>query len=281
MAQYQPPHSHLPGPRCQPFATLPPYCLSLRGGRARSWLRRGSKSIACPPLGEPILTRRNQWTVFCDFDGTVSLTDVTDSLLEAFALPAWHAIEAKWRAGEIGSLACMRQQVELLRATPADLENHLRTVAIDPGFAAFAAHCAAHDLPLYVVSDGIDYAIRALLQRAGLGHLPVMANQLQPLGADRYTLHFPHAQPACRVAAGTCKCSLLQRHRGAGRAALLIGDGASDFCVAGEADWTLAKDRLLDHCRAQCLPHQAFTDFGEALAILRQLPTPEWTLTRV
>ena len=45
---------------------------------------------------------------------------------------------------------------------------------------------------------------------------------------------------------------------------IVVGDGRSDFCVAGRADLVLAKGALLDHCRAANMPHLAFADFDEA-----------------
>lgn len=50
-----------------------------------------------------------------------------------------------------------------------------------------------------------------------------------------------------------------------------IGDGASDFCAATAVHLTLAKDRLLDHCRDRDLPHVAFADFAEAARLLADL----------
>ena len=35
----------------------------------------------------------SHWTILCDFDGTVSVEDITDSLLERFARPGWQTIE--------------------------------------------------------------------------------------------------------------------------------------------------------------------------------------------
>ena len=48
----------------------------------------------------------------------------------------------------------------------------------------------------------------------------------------------------------------------------MVGDGRSDFCVAGRADLVLAKGSLLDHCIEADLPHFAFADFAEATDIL-------------
>jgi 2-hydroxy-3-keto-5-methylthiopentenyl-1-phosphate phosphatase len=41
--------------------------------------------------------------VFVDFDGTISLEDTTDVILERFADPEWRKVEAEWLAGIIGS----------------------------------------------------------------------------------------------------------------------------------------------------------------------------------
>ena len=47
------------------------------------------------------------WRVFCDFDGTIALEDVTDSILERFALDGWQDIELQRKNGRIGSRECM------------------------------------------------------------------------------------------------------------------------------------------------------------------------------
>ena len=61
----------------------------------------------------------------------------------------------------------------------------------------------------------------------------------------------------------------------AGGPKLLIGDGRSDECLAGEADFVFATAKLLRHCQAHGLPHLAFQNFAEArghLAMLMDLP---------
>ena len=53
---------------------------------------------------------------------------------------------------------------------------------------------------------------------------------------------------------------------------LLVGDGTSDFCVAGRADYVFAKRKLIAHCRDHALAHSAIEGFAEALALL---PAPK------
>ncbi len=203
--------------------------------------------------------------VFVDFDGTIVTEDTTDLLLERFADPSWHAIEAQWRAGLIGSRECMVRQVDLLRASPEQIEDTLRDVQVDPEFAAFVGVCTELGFPVTVVSDGLDLNVHTVLSRAGLA-LPYYANRMEWLGGDRWRLSFPHASSACNVLSGNCKCKVTEQVQDKVR--IMIGDGRSDFCVAGRVDLVLCKGSLTAHCVGAQLPHLPFEDFGEAKGLL-------------
>lgn len=199
--------------------------------------------------------------VLVDFDGTIAALDTTDALLERFAGPAWLDIETDWKAGRIGSRECMVRQVDLIRATPAELDDFVARLDIDPGFTAFAVFCKAQGFGVSVVSDGLDWTVAAMLGRHGLD-LPFFANHLEAHGKDRWRLTFPHARGDCRALSGNCKCQFTATRPGQIR--VVVGDGQSDFCVAGEADLVLAKSTLVDHCRKASLPFLGFSTFDEA-----------------
>ena len=218
--------------------------------------------------------RSRYWTVLCDFDGTIALDDVTDSLLLRFGRPGWETLEADWLSGRIGSRECMQGQVALLDCSPAEMQAHLAAVQIDPQFPAFVAALEARGWPLTIVSDGLDVAIADILRRHGLGRLKVVANQLVADGSRRWRLEFPHARPDCLSGGGNCKCAFAGVMPGPGlprSQLLMIGDGVSDFCVAKRADLVLARKRLLAHCQDHGLAHHAVPDFRHALAMLEVL----------
>lgn len=213
-------------------------------------------------------TRRNPNAsvgVFVDFDGTISVGDTTDLILEKFADPSWQAVEADWVAGRIGSRECLARQIDLVRASPQALDAFAQKSVIDPHFASFVALCATHSLPVTVVSDGLDRVATAMLARAGLT-LPIVANHLEWLGEDRWRLRFPHAREDCRTAAGHCKCATLAAVPGALR--VVVGDGRSDFCAAAAADLVIAKGALAAYCADNAIPFERFTDFAGATAVL-------------
>lgn len=211
------------------------------------------------------------WTILCDFDGTIAVEDITDALLERFARPGWEALERAWQAGEIGSRECMAGQVALLDVSRAELDACLEEMRIDPAFPAFVAAAHRAGLPVRVVSDGLDHAIRTILARHGLDALPVQANRLVADGARRWRLEFPFADADCRKASGMCKCASAVRAHNTHQRVLLVGDGASDFCAAGEADFVFAKHRLIEHCRHAGIPHVAIVGFADALELLPAL----------
>jgi len=213
----------------------------------------------------------SNWTILCDFDGTVSVEDITDSLLERFARPGWQTIEQAWRRGEIGSHDCMAEQVALFDASREEIDAHLDSMMIDRAFPAFVADAENAGVPLAIVSDGLDYAIRRILDSHGLGRLPIIANRLEADGPRSWRLDFPFGSPTCRIASGNCKCACAGRAREDERRVLLIGDGASDFCVAGEADLVFAKHRLIEHCRSAGIAYVPITGFADALDLLPTL----------
>ena len=159
----------------------------------------------------------------------------------------------------------MAAQVALLRLDSTELDSFVDSVALDPGFAEFADFCVGHKLPVTVVSDGIDHVVARVLANHDLD-FPVRANHLEKIGHDRWRLTFPYAAEGC--ASGNCKC---RAPSNAGTYRILIGDGRSDFCAASTVDLCLAKGKLIDHCRAEGIPHVAFRDFHDVTRIMSDL----------
>jgi 2-hydroxy-3-keto-5-methylthiopentenyl-1-phosphate phosphatase len=211
------------------------------------------------------------WSILCDFDGTVSVDDVTDILLERFAEPGWQELEEKWRKGEISSRSCMQGQISLVRASKTELDSAIDEIRIDPAFPAFVRATRRHGWPLAIVSDGLDYAIRRILSRHGITDIPIFANRVSQATPNTWRLESPHANGACNVDAGTCKCACVKHERLTNRRVLLVGDGASDFCAAGSVDFVFAKYRLNEYCRTHSIHHTSILGFADATELLPAL----------
>jgi 2,3-diketo-5-methylthio-1-phosphopentane phosphatase len=210
----------------------------------------------------------NDWHIVCDFDGTITRTDVIDGILQRFADPSWETIENEWLAGDIGSRECLGRQLSLVKASPGELLGYFDSIDIDPDFPDFVDHVIGLGASLEVVSDGIEQGIARILARHYVSLLPILANRLRQVDHDSWRIDFPHASDACRAAAGNCKC----KSTPGTKHVLVIGDGQSDLCVAGTADFVFAKGRLAEHCERNGIAYARFDSFAELPALLALLP---------
>jgi len=206
--------------------------------------------------------------VCCDFDGTITQVDITDAVLEAFALPAFREWEQRWQRGEINSQECLARQVELIRADQATLVQFVADLPIDEGIFALDQRCAEYGTRLMIVSDGIDLFIKTVLSRHGLSHIPVFSSRLNWDLDGRPSLSFPYAVPGCQSGAATCKCALAMPSGLSSTRFVYIGDGQSDWCVSAKAHKVFAKRNLRGWCKLQgiaCEPFETLTQVTEHL----------------
>jgi 2-hydroxy-3-keto-5-methylthiopentenyl-1-phosphate phosphatase len=149
-------------------------------------------------------------TVFLDFDGTITIQDATDAILDAYADPDWMRIEDAWKAGRIGSRECLTAQMALVTATREEVDALLDGVEVDAGFVALLELCAAFSAPVHIVSDGFDYCIQRILNRPSL-HLAAHLKGMRILSShlwtdhDRWHVSFMFPKHSCVHGCATCK----------------------------------------------------------------------------
>jgi 2-hydroxy-3-keto-5-methylthiopentenyl-1-phosphate phosphatase len=206
--------------------------------------------------------------VFVDFDGTITLRDATDAILDAFADPAWLQIEDAWLCGQIGSRECLAAQMALVTATWQQVDRLLDEIGVDPGFAMLLDACAAHGAPFHIVSDGFDYCIGRILGRpplnllARLTDVHIVSSSLQPDGG-RWRTTFAHPPEGCAHGCGTCKPMAMERLKPAGALTVFVGDGISDRYAAACADIVFAKDKLATFCDDRSIPYTLYDTLAE------------------
>jgi 2,3-diketo-5-methylthio-1-phosphopentane phosphatase len=200
--------------------------------------------------------------VLVDYDGTIALTDVSDTLMAESVTADWEARAAEYDAGRIGSRSLMEWELALV-ATP---EDRLRAIASaqphDPGFTAFVATARSAGIPVEVVSDGFGFFIPSAMAALGLPDIPVVTASTTFPAGGRPRIAFPNGHAGCLVC-GTCKRARVLAYQATGRAVVFIGDGASDRYAAAYSDLVFAKHQLLAMCHEAGWPYRRWTEFAE------------------
>ncbi|HYM82044.1 MAG TPA: HAD-IB family phosphatase [Candidatus Limnocylindria bacterium] len=212
----------------------------------------------------------------CDFDGTISPSDIGAAFVRNFS-PGRDAERAalleRWRSGRLGSREITEAECALMRTSRSDALAFTRRFDLDPWFAPFVAEALDRGDQVMVVSEGFDFYVNDQLARHGLERLPVAANHIRFAG-DRVIPEFPFSDPEC-ASCGNCKAAHVRRYRALGERTVLVGDGLSDRCGARAAEVVLARagSDLEGWCRAASIPCTPFTSFAEVAALARVTPT--------
>lgn len=204
--------------------------------------------------------------VLCDFDGTISRIDVSDTIFTKWLGQTWSEIDQEWHDGKISMVELYERCWDLLPASETELRGFVDQVEIDPYFKKFVSECRQQEVPIYLVSDGFDFYIERIMGRYGLSLLDFYSNHLSFID-DKPVLGFDNQHPDC-IQCANCKKFVMDDKRQDSEYVIYIGNGLSDRCAAEHADLVFAKDSLLEHCKTKEISHVAYQDFGEIIEYL-------------
>jgi 2-hydroxy-3-keto-5-methylthiopentenyl-1-phosphate phosphatase len=207
--------------------------------------------------------------VQCDFDGTVTEEDISFLLLDAFAQGDWRRLlrgykEHRISVGEFNTRAFATVKADKHRLLEALQGN----VKVRAGFHDLVSYCLEKGLRLVIVSNGLDFYIRAVLKDLGLGDLEVYAAQasFHPEGMKvRYV-----APDGKRVNDGF-KEAYIESFLSLGYRVIYIGNGDSDVAPARYAHHVFATGDLLAYSKENNLNCKPFKDFREVVKDLEQM----------
>ncbi len=208
--------------------------------------------------------------ILCDFDGTISVQDMGYVLVTQFASSEWESIDRDFREGKIGSKEAYSRIAKILRGDEPTILRFIQEHShIDPSFPAFYEYCREKGIDIKIVSDGLDFYIKKILEIHHLSEIPFYANDTHFLKGEGIEISFPHSDEECGLC-GTCKKQLIQIHRKEYDSIFFIGNGLSDRCAAQEADFVFAKGSLYNHCTEKDISCHFFNGFHEILGDLKK-----------
>ncbi|NMB11275.1 MAG: MtnX-like HAD-IB family phosphatase [Firmicutes bacterium] len=203
--------------------------------------------------------------VLCDFDGTASVRDVQNMLLDHFLGQGWRKeVQAALAEGKKSSAYMPRIYADW----PATREEMIRAIdekaELDPYLVEFVEYCRKQQYHLEIVSDGLDIYINHLLGKHQLDYIPYTSNRL--VFADgKARLESPFRSGFCGLCGNCKKQRVLAARKANADCVVYIGDGISDECPAAISDIVFAKNQLLAYCQEHDLPAIPFENFSEVL----------------
>jgi 2-hydroxy-3-keto-5-methylthiopentenyl-1-phosphate phosphatase len=207
--------------------------------------------------------------VLVDFDGTITQNDVGADLFDTFSKKESQKIVSLWLKGKISSKDCLERECDLIKISKSKLKNFSLSQKIDGKFSVFADLCKREKLKLVILSDGLDFYIKLILEKFGLEKLPFYSNILRFEGG-KLKPEFPYFDRGCGNC-GNCKRYHLKNLKGRKQKVVYIGDGLSDKCAVKEADFIFAKNDLRKFCVKENILHYPFRNFGDVIRIFRDL----------
>jgi len=209
--------------------------------------------------------------IFTDFDGTITVNDTLNLVVQRYAPEVWERIEVHLQAGRITLLEAMEEEFRHVRAPEEEVVAHVvgQTV-IREGFREFVEWCERGGHQLVVVSAGFRVLIDPVLARAGLDRLHVHSGDalFSPEGTK---LSYPPAGADCIARCGHCKSETIRAHGPFRGPVVHIGDGYSDRCAAREADVVFARSGLAHYLEGEGIAYHPYEDFFDVVAGLESL----------
>jgi 2,3-diketo-5-methylthio-1-phosphopentane phosphatase len=207
--------------------------------------------------------------VLTDFDDTAAVQNVAELLLNRFGDPDWKDVRQSFRDGHIDLKEYQEITFRNIRADRATMQSYVKENAnLRPYFRELWGFCQSNRIPMAVVSQGLDFYIEALLEREGVGLVPVYAVDTE-FHDGEISYHYNHTYPG-KESQGNSKGFVVESFQNRGCHVFFAGDGRSDLEAARVADVIFARSSLATFCDGEGIAYQSFNDFGGMLVSVQQ-----------
>jgi 2-hydroxy-3-keto-5-methylthiopentenyl-1-phosphate phosphatase len=209
--------------------------------------------------------------VLCDFDGTITVQDTAEWILDKYAEGDWRALDDDYVQGKISLLECMREQFAMVRADKALILDELdKSVIIRKGFRDMVDFCLNHDAEVVIVSAGLDFVIEHFLARLGVKG-KVSTYSASTFDDDGHIgFKFPNlVVPGSK----TFKDDLVLKYQKKSFQVTYFGDGMPDAeaCALADHRFVVKGRRLEIELARRNLPFVSFEDFYDVISHLESI----------
>ena len=207
--------------------------------------------------------------VQCDFDGTITVEDVSFKMLEAYADSSWQQLRKQYHDGEISVGRFNTEAFALVKVgKEALLEVAHKTMEMRPGLEELVDCCRRKNFRFTVISNGLDFYIEDILRINNFNDIEVHAAETR---FSPGKLVARYVTPSGVEIENGLKEVYVDLFLGEGYRVIYVGNGVSDIVSAVKCHHIFATGELLDYCNEHPgLSCTELTDFFEAARILEE-----------
>jgi 2-hydroxy-3-keto-5-methylthiopentenyl-1-phosphate phosphatase len=208
----------------------------------------------------------------CDFDGTITEEDVSFMLLDDFAQGDWREWLEQYQQNKIPVGEFNTRAFAMVKATRAELLKAAREkVRLRAGLDELIGYCRRRGGRFVIVSNGLDFYIKAILKDAGLAGIEVHAARARFHRGGHGGLKVRYIGPDNTQLLSGFKDAYTRLFLKQGYRLVYVGNGPSDLSPAAQAQRVFARDGLLDACREIGLECTPFDDLNDIVRGLESL----------
>ena len=202
----------------------------------------------------------------CDFDGTITIEDASFAILDTYVPDKWRPFfeeyqQGKMTVGEFNStvFAMVRADKEIL------LKLIREKVSVREGFTEFIEYCRLKDYRFAIVSNGLDFYIKDILERTGFNDAEVHASNTV---FTENGLLVRHRGPDGNYLDEDVKAAFTDYYLAQDYRIIYLGDGRSDVLPASKSHYVFATGSMIGYCNSEKLSCTPFTDFHQVVKVM-------------
>jgi 2,3-diketo-5-methylthio-1-phosphopentane phosphatase len=201
---------------------------------------------------------QSEIAILSDFDGTITTTETLGFIFKEFAESRFEFVR-QWARGEIDMRDEIRLTFNTIKSSKKEMEQVLDKVEIAPGFHDFLEFSRKEGYNFAIVSDGLEWYIKYILDRYHIYDIPVFANRIF-FESNGFRFEFPWFDEETHRR-GVCKPKIARFFKQHAKTLVFIGDGRSDIDIVHEADIVYSRGWLAGYCYAKGLGKDEFYDW--------------------
>ena len=206
----------------------------------------------------------------CDFDGTITVDDISYGMLDEYADKSWRLWADKYHRGEINVGEFNARVFSLVKEDRETLVAYTRRHAqLRPGFPQLLDFCKQKDIEFVIVSNGLDFYIELVLGDLGL-KIKTYAGQTE-FGRDGIIVRY--IGPDGKEMKAGFKEAYTRLYISRGYRIIYVGNGISDIPAAKLSYRVFAREDLLERgtaAKLKCIPFDDMNDVIKGLSDINQ-----------